>query len=465
MSTRNGSAASMNGHAGTSLQVGTAPGEWPRLADDLARFVAFATVSAEPGRRPALVACARWLSSRLSAVGFPEVEVLFEGGAPAVVGAWDVDPAVPTLLLYGHYDVQPAGPLDRWTADPFVLRSVGGRLVGRGASDDKGFVLAQLEAVRRACADSAQRRPPVNLRCLYEGEEEIGSPSLPHLLRRHRELLRSDATLICDTEGTPAGRPSLTLSCRGEITVNIEVGGPGRELHAGRFGGAIRNPAEVLAETISTLHDRHGRVRLNGFYNDIRPLHLETADDAAILTAAGVPEGWGEDGYGAAERVKIRPAAIVTQLAAGMPGSGPHHSIPSKASAQLNVRLVPDQDPGRVYRSVVGHVSRHRGPATSTTTRLLAVARPWQARLDDPAFACAISAVRDVTGEVPAEVRSGGSIPALSELEGTGVSPPPVLLGFGNASDRAHGPEESVAISRLDLAARTMKRFLQRLGA
>jgi acetylornithine deacetylase/succinyl-diaminopimelate desuccinylase-like protein len=436
---------------------------WPRLVDDLARFVAYPSVSAEPTLRPALIACARWLAGRLSNIGFPDVQLVANGGAPAILGAWQVDPALPTVLLYGHYDVQPPGARHIWSGDPFVLRSVGDRLVGRGASDDKGFVLAQLEAVRRSSLARGRARPPVNLRCIYEGEEEIGSPSLPRVLARHRGWLQADTALICDTEGTVAGRPTLTLSCRGEITVEIDVYGPAGDLHAGRFGGAVHNPAQVLAEAIAALHDGRGRVQLDGFYDRVRPMHPENVDDRAILAAAGVSQSWGEGGYGPTERVTVRPAVVVTSLAAGPPGLGPRHVIPSKATAQVNIRLVADQDPARVYRSVVKHVKRHWSPGAWASTRLLLVAYPWRAQLQHPAVAAAESAVREVTGALPVRVRSGGSIPALSQLEIAGVAPS-VVLGFGHAADRAHGPEESVAVRRLELAARTVSSFLARMG-
>ncbi len=412
---------------------------WPGLAHDLTRFVGFPTVSADPARQPALVACAKWLANRVGAAGFPDVRVVTRRGAPAVIGVWQVDPRLPTVLLYGHYDVQPADAGNSWNGDPFVLRSVGGRLIGRGASDDKGFVLAQLEAVRRASGGRPEPRPPVNLRCLYEGEEEIGSPTLPHLLIGQRDMLRADSALVCDTEATPAGRPSLTLSCRGGITVEIEVRGPARDLHAGRFGGAVHNPAQVLAETIAALHDELGRVRLNGFYDRVRPVRSENLDERPILAAAGVNEGWGEREYSPAERVALRPAAIVTQLGAGLGSPGPHHVIPSKATAQLDIRLVPDQDPGDVYRSVTEHVKGHASAGIRATAHLWAVACPWHANLDKPAYLAAERAVRDVTGEPPVQVRSGGSIAALKQLEISDIAPAAVLLGFGDAADPLTG--------------------------
>jgi acetylornithine deacetylase/succinyl-diaminopimelate desuccinylase-like protein len=376
-----------------------------------------------------------------------------------VIGRWDVNPVGPTLLLYGHYDVVPA---DRTAQrSPFSLRRSGGQVFGRGVSDDKGFVLAQLEAVRRLAATG---RPAVNLRCLFEGEEEVGSPSLPNLLRRHRQVLASDAALVCDTEGTTRDRVSITVSCRGGVTTRIEVAGPARDLHAGRFGGAVKQPAQALCEIVGALQDGEGRVRLPGFYDQVVDLAGALPDSRRLLEAAGVHAGWGEAGYTAAQRIAIRPAVVVTQLLAGSPGLGPRHVLPAGASGQINFRLVPDQDPARVYREVARHVNRHvgRDRELRARTRLLATSRPWQARRDHLVIGVAAASIEAVTGVPAAYVRSGGSIPALSRFEDERVVATSAVIGLGQPRDRAHGADESIDIDRLDLAVEVIFELLRR---
>jgi acetylornithine deacetylase/succinyl-diaminopimelate desuccinylase-like protein len=419
----------------------------------LGAFVAYPTVSSQPSSRPQLDRAAQWLARRAEAAGFPEVRVVSAGGAPAVVGRWDVDPQAPSLLLYGHYDVVPAGD-----AGAFAIRRSGPRLYGRGVSDDKGFVLAQLEAVGRL------GMPPLNLRCLYEGEEEIGSPTLSRLLGELRSFLAADAAVVCDTESPVADRVSITLSCRGGVTVEIELSGPARDLHAGRFGGAIRQPAYVLAQIVAALQDRSGRVRLPGFYDQLASLADALPDSSTVLDAAGVQAGWGEVGFTTAERVAIRPAVVVTKLTAGAAGAGPRHVLPAHASGQINIRLVSNQDPAQVYQSVARHVAVHAGGEGDlrARTRLLAAGHPWTARPRHPAIRAAAASIRAVTGAPAVPVRSGGSIPALRQLEDHGVVTTSAVLGFARPQDRAHGPDESVDVRRLGLAADTVLDLLRR---
>jgi acetylornithine deacetylase/succinyl-diaminopimelate desuccinylase-like protein len=434
------------------------------LVADLRAFVAIPTVSAAPDRKKDMREGAHWLARRVWAAGFSDVQVVSAGGAPAVVGRWDVDERLPTLLLYGHYDVVPTGDLANWAGPPFLLREVDGRLAGRGTSDDKAFVLAQLEAVRRLAGASAVGRAPLNLRCLYEGEEEIGSRTLETLLVRGGRQLRAAAAVVCDTESAADDRVSITLSCRGGITTDVEVSGPSHDLHAGRFGGAVRQPAQVLAEIVGTIHDQWGRVQLPGFYDRVRPVRDALPDDRRILKAAGVNQGWGEPGFSAGARVAARPAVIITRLISGAPGTGVSHVIPATASAQLNVRLVADQDPGLAYRSIARHVDHHAraGGDIRARTKLLLSARPWEARSRHPAIRAAACAVRSTTGAAPAPLRSGGSIPALALLEDQKVVATSAVLGFAQAEDRAHGPNESVDPRRISLAAGTVFSLLER---
>ena len=452
---------------GTEAAVRAARAGRTELVRAVARFVAIPSVSADPRHTGDVRRAADRLARHLRAVGLRRVRVLPTGGHPAVVAAWDAGPQAPTVLLYGHYDVQPAGPASAWTAPPFGGVVRGDRLFGRGASDDKGQLLAQVAAVRAWLR--ATGALPVNLVCLFDGEEEIGSPHLPELLRRHRADLAADVAVVSDTRMLGPDRPVITTGLRGSVVARVEVRGPARALHSGAFGGAVTNPATALCRMVAALHAADGRVAVPGFHRRIRPPRagvraaLVAAGPDGLLARAGVRTGWGDPGFTPAERATLRPAVDVLGLAAGPRGPGHRSAVPSRATAALGVRLVADQRPAEVAALLADHLRRHAPPGVRTVLRFPVLTPPVAVDVRHPALAAAARACRPVFGRDPALLPSGGTIPAVGHLRAAlGVET--VLLGFGLPDDAAHGPDESVHLPTLFRAVDTCVLLLHELA-
>ncbi|HEU5473655.1 MAG TPA: M20/M25/M40 family metallo-hydrolase [Actinophytocola sp.] len=432
------------------------------LAGDLAELQRLPTVSAGRGAEPALRRASAWLATQLAGLGATLVPLPANGSAPVVTAQRRGLPGAPTVLIYGHYDVVPAGPPGSWSVPPYAAVRIGRTLWGRGTSDDKGPVVAGLHAVRELSA--AGRR--VNLKFLYEGEEEIGSPNLPRTLRSLRAWLRDvDLVLVCDTEADVTGHPALTCSLRGELTARLTVTGSGRPLHAGRFGGAAPNPAQALAMLVAALHHPDGRVTVPGFYHGIRaPRPIRVADHEARL-AAVAHDGWGEPGRTPTQRVTTRPAVVVTALCSGGCRPGPGHVIPARASALLNIRLVPDQHPARIGRLVAEHLAALAPAGTRLEFEPLVLVEPWALdSLTHPGVRAAAAAVRRTWGAPPTLIRSGGSIPAVSLLAKAIPAAAVVPLGFARHGENAHSVDEHVDLDRMHRAAHTIADLVNRLG-
>ncbi|MEA2443416.1 MAG: hypothetical protein QOJ12_708, partial [Thermoleophilales bacterium] len=325
--------------------------EAPRFVRELEEFVRFPTVSAQPRHADDLRRCARWLAGQLQRAGLERVRVLPGERHPIVHAQWRRAPGRPTVLVYGHYDVQPADPVGEWRTPPFEPTTRGDDMYGRGASDDKGQLLAHVKAIESWLRSSGSL--PVNVQVLFEGEEEIGSPGLRPFVQRNARGLACDAAAVSDTRMLGPGRPAITYALRGSLNAELELTGPRADRHSGAFGGAIHNPAQALAEVIAGLHDSHRRIAIPGFYARVRKLSPEHRaalrrsgpSDRSILFDAGAARSWGERGYSLYERTTIRPALNVSGLTGGYQGEGAKAIIPARASAKLGFRLVPDQDP------------------------------------------------------------------------------------------------------------------------
>jgi len=329
---------------------------------------------------------------------------------------------------------------------------------GRGTADDKGPVLAQLQAARGSAA--------VGWKFLYDGAEEVGSPGLAGLLPRLAGWLADvDAVLVCDTEATVDGRPTITCALRGQVTVELTTRGAGRPLHAGRYGGAVPNPAQALAHLVASLHRPGGRIAVRGFADDVRPVQPLGAAELDRRLAPLARPGWGEPGHRPAEQVTLWPALVVNALCAGDCGAGPWQAIPADARAKINVRLVPDQRPGVVFRQLASHLAGFALPGITVGLRRLVATRPWAASsLDGPAVRAAAGAVREVWGRPPALVRSGGTVPVVSLLARAAPGAEILLLGFTLPGDGAHAPDEHVELARLRAAADTITLLTERLA-
>ena len=336
------------------------------LSRELQDFVRFPSVSAQPRHAGDVKGCAAWLADHLRRIGLEHIRVIPTPRHPIVYADWVLSPGKPTVLIYGHYDVQPADPLREWRSPPFEPVVRGQSLYGRGACDDKGQMFAHVKAIEIHLRTRSLL--PVNVKCLFEGEEEIGSPNLIPFLKRHRRALAADVVVMSDSPMADADRPAITYAVRGGLGLELTVRGPRRDLHSGLFGGAVRNPLQALCEIIASLHDRRGRVAIPGFYDQVRlwpPEERATMarngpSDATVLRDAGAAQGWGEEGYTLHERTTIRPALTINGLVGGYQGPGGKAVIPAVASAKLSFRLVPDQDPGQDRGSVPPAPRSHR---------------------------------------------------------------------------------------------------------
>ena len=417
----------------------------------LVKLLGYPTVSADPRHAADMRACAAGLARMLTRIGLRDVQVCPGRVAPVVTAAWHDRPGGPTVLVYGHYDVQPAGPRRTWATDPFRAVRVGDYLYARGASDDKGQLMAHLAAIEAWLATSGGL--PLNLRLVLDGEEEIGSPTLVAAAASQWPPLAADVAVVSDTWMLAPDAPVLITRLRGVLRGRLEILGSPRDLHAGAFGGAVANPADALTRLVSGLHDKTGRVAVRNFYDQVRAiadaerrrLARSGPSDAAMLARAGAAAGHGEPGFSAFERVTRRPALVVTDLHTSSRG---RTVVPASASADINVRLVADQDPGltadvlrrhfraRMPRGVRGRLSMAEGCPSFALDR------------HAPVISAVRAACRDVFGRDPVLLPSGGSIPFVSALAAARRIDV-ALFGFGLPDDRIHAPNERLYLPNL----------------
>src|SRR4051812_26841763 len=413
---------------------------------DLAELLAIPSVSSEPERAQDLRRAAAWIAKRLA---FANGRVVETDGQPIVLAEWLGAPGAPTILVYGHYDVQPAGDEGAWTTPPFAPDVRDGRIYARGATDDKGPVYVALETARRVHAQAGAL--PLNVRFLIEGEEEIGSPSLGPFLAANRAALACDVVVSADGAMWRPTEPSIAIAAKGLLALDLVVEGPASDLHSGRHGGAVLNPNHALAAIVAGLHDADGRVAVPGFYDDVAPLGdaLERIpfDEHAYRTEVGVPELHGEPGFSTLERLWTRPTLEVNELR----GGAAFTVIPRSASAHITCRLVPEQRPERIFEAIAAHVARTSPSAVRARVELRPGAVPAYAiPADHPAVRAARSALEHVYPSTePLLVRIGGTLPAATLFERElGVKT--LLFSFSTSDEQLHAPNEFFRLSRID---------------
>ena len=440
-----------------------------RFVRELSELVAFPSVSSSTRSGPAMSACAAWLARHLRELGAGDARVAPTAGHPAVVGRIGADPTRRSVLIYGHYDVQPVEPLSAWRSAPFSPVVRAGCLYGRGASDDKGQLFAHLKAIEML--RRLHGRLPVNVIFLIEGEEEIGSPGLPGLLRRLRSYLAADVVVVSDTSVLPGGRPSLTYGLRGDLYLDVEVSGPTGDLHSGNYGGAVHNALRVLASAVAGLYDADGSVAVPGFRRDAR---RATVGERRYMRRMGPKESEirlaikgaataGEAGFSSYERMTVRPSLELAGVIGGYVGPGIKGVIPSRAVAKLDARLVPDQRPERIHRQIFQHLARFVPRGLTLRTRERMRAAPVVLGRAHPAALAAVRAYRRGFGREPVFVRSGGSIPIVSAFSGL-LGVPTVLMGFALPDDGAHAPNERFSLAMLSRAILTSASFLDEMA-
>jgi acetylornithine deacetylase/succinyl-diaminopimelate desuccinylase-like protein len=442
----------------------------PRFVKELQDLVRFPTVSSQPRHAADIRKCAAWLAEHLRAIGMDSVKVIRTLRHPLVYAAWERRRGAPTVLIYGHYDVQPADPLREWISPPFDAEIRGDDLLGRGACDDKGQMFAHVKALESFLhCDGAL---PVNLKCIFEGEEEIGSPHLEALIVKNRHALKADVALVSDTKMLGKDRPAISYAQRGALSLELEVRGPRRDLHSGNFGGAIHNPLQALCEIIGTLHDRRGRVAIPGFYDRVRSwsdeeratMRRDGPSDERILRDAGATEAWGEPNFSLYERTTLRPAVAVNGIVGGYQGVGVKAVIPAQAVAKLNFRLAPDQDPVEIERLFRRYIQDLTPPDVRSRVRTLARAKPVLLDRRHPAMRAAIVAYRKGFGATPSFVRSGGTIPVVRMFQDL-LEIPTVLMGFALPDDRIHAPNEKFHLPNFHKGVATSIWFLEAVRA
>ena len=427
-----------------------------RALEYLFELLRIPSVSADINRRAALHEASRWIAGAASGMGFA-VEVVETRGSPVVIAEWrKAGPLAPTALIYGHYDVQPPEPLVEWHSDPFEPEIRDGRLYARGATDDKGQFFVHLSALHAWLV--ATGRLPLNVVLLVEGEEEVGSPSLPALIEAHAQRLRADAVVISDGPMLAAGLPTIETSLRGYLGLQIDVQGPAQDLHSGEYGGAVVNPSNALCRIIAGLHDACGRIAIAGFYDRVAELPPSQRrgyeslpfSEASFQREAGVSALEGEDGFSTVERLWVRPSCDVSGLLSGYTGEGGKSVIPSHAMAKVGFRLVPDQDPDEIERLVASHISAAAPSGVEVRLTRLGTALPWRMAGDSAVIQAAARAARRVFGREPVFVGGGGSIPVVPALART-LDAPVLLCGFGQPGENAHAPNEWLSLEHFRL--------------
>jgi acetylornithine deacetylase/succinyl-diaminopimelate desuccinylase-like protein len=431
----------------------------------LTEFLAIGSVSTDPACADDVKQCATWLADHLKSIGLPTVTIYPTPGHP-IVYAEDLSAGenAPTVMLYGHYDVQPVDPLNLWTNPPFepVIRD--GKIYARGATDDKGQVFLHVKAIEAIY--KTHGKLPINIKLLIEGEEEIGSPNLAPFVRENAELLKCNAVLVSDTSMFAPGEPSIVYGLRGLAYMEINVQGPNRDLHSGSYGGAVQNPLNALATIISKLKDEYGHIKVEGFYDDVLAL---TEQERAELAALGhsderlkqdvnVDTLFGEEGYSSIERLGARPTLDVNGFLGGFTGEGAKTVLPARAMAKVSMRLVPHQRHDDIANKFISYVKSITPPGVTLEITDLHGADPVLVNRDSPAMHAAVKALEETFGTKCRFTREGGSIPVVLLFDQV-LGVPTVLMGFGLNNENAHSPDEHFDLGNFHTGMKAAARY------
>jgi len=420
-----------------------------RYVDELKQYLAIPSISALPEHAADTRRAAEWTADALRSAGMQNVRLMDTPGNPVVYGDWLGAPGKPTILFYGHYDVQPVDPLNLWTSPPFEATVRDGEIYARGAADDKGQVFMHIKAVEAFMKQAGSL--PVNIKFFIEGEEEVGSVHLDQFVRDHTQDLAADVVVISDSPMFDRGVPSICYGLRGLAYFQIDVRGTKSDLHSGSFGGAVANPALVLSQMLAQMKDRSGRIRIPGFYDDVRDLsEAERAEwrklpfnETKYRKELGAPKLFGESGYTTLERVWARPTFEVNGLLSGFTGEGAKTVLPAVAMAKVSMRLVPDQHPDKIAQQFEHYLKKVAPKTVEVKLTRMHGGKPWMAEFDNKFVRAAGRAIEQGFGQPPVFNREGGSIPVVSTFqEELGV--PSVLFGVGLPDENAHAPDEKL---------------------
>jgi acetylornithine deacetylase/succinyl-diaminopimelate desuccinylase-like protein len=436
---------------------------------ELAELVAIPSVSADPQFKPDIQRGAEWLANKLKSLGIENIQLLDNGGHPLVFGEWKgAGPDAKTMLVYGHYDVQPADPLELWDTPPFEAIEKGELLFGRGTSDMKGQVISSLAAIEAALHAGSL---PVNIKFMIEGEEETGSPSMDKFIKKHAATFAADFALNPDAGMLSPTQPTITYGLRGMAYFELHITGPALDLHSGFFGGTIRNPANELAHVLGSMQDSQGRVTVPGFYDKVRTLSVEEREDFRrlpqndefYLKQSGSKALWGDKDFSAYERATAQPTLDVNGLLSGYTGEGPKTVLPAKAMAKFSCRLVPDQDPFEIEALMRTYIEKTIDPGVSWELKLISDAVPSISERDSAAVQAMAKAQETVWGVRPIFRREGGSVPVVGHLQSQlGIES--INVGCGLPDDQLHSPNERMHLPSWEKQIDSLIHFIYNLA-
>ena len=423
-----------------------------RYIDELKAYLAIPSISALPQHAADVRRCAEWTADELRRIGLQNVRLIETPGHPVVYADWLGAQNAPTILFYGHYDVQPVDPLDKWVSPPFEATIRDGEIYARGAADDKGQIFMHFKAVEAHLKQNGSL--PCNIRIFIEGEEEVGSSHLDDLVRSMKGELASDVVVISDSPMLERGVPSICYGLRGLAYFQIDAKGTSTDLHSGSFGGAVANPAMVLAQILAQMKDRSGRIKIPGFYDDVRDLRPEEREEWRRLPfnetkyrkELGAPKLFGESGYSTLERVWGRPTFEVNGLLSGFTGEGAKTVIPATAMAKVSMRLVPDQDPDKIADLFEAYLKKVAPKTVEVKLTRMHGGKPWMTEFDNRYVQAAARAIERGFGKAPVFNREGGSIPVVSTFQQE-LGVPAVLFGIGLPDENAHAPNEKLDLT------------------
>lgn len=434
--------------------------------EELKEYLRIPSISTLKENKEDVIKCAEFTEQKMKQAGLTKTEIFETDGHPIVYGEWLGAPGKPTILIYGHYDVQPVDPLDEWETPPFEPDIRDNKIFARGATDDKGQLFIHMKSFEAFL--KAGSTPPVNVKYIIEGEEEVGSTSLEPFIKEHQELLACDAILISDTSLYADGVPTITYGLRGLTYAEIEVKGPSQDLHSGSYGGAVTNPVNALAQIIAKMHDENGKITIPGIYDDVRPITEEEKENLKRLDhneeelrqEVEAPALAGENNFTALERIWARPTFDVNGIIGGFTGDGAKTIIPSKASAKVSMRLVPDQDPDKVADMLEKHIKSLAPDSVEVTVHKGHGGKPFITPLHEKAMKAAAKAMSKSFGKETVFMREGGSIPIVNVFKDR-LNAPVVLMGFGLNSENLHSPNEHFSLTHFKLGVLASAYFME----
>jgi acetylornithine deacetylase/succinyl-diaminopimelate desuccinylase-like protein len=442
----------------------------PAFLEQLKAFLRIPSLSGSPDKAADVAAAAGWLAENMRASGIENVAVMPTAGHPVVYGDWlGAGPEKPTVLVYGHYDVVPASKADGWDTEPFEPVVNDGRIWARGATDDKGQLFTHIKAIESFLASGGA--PPVNVKFLMEGEEEISSPNLRPFIESHLDLLAADVCVISDSSMRTIDEPAIMYSLRGMTYIEVTVEGPNDDLHSGFYGGTVHNPALALAQLLAKMFDEQNQIAVPGFYDDVEPISDRERQEIAkselseqnIIEATGVPAVWGEAGFTIRERVSARPTMEINGITSGWGGPGPKTIIPANARAKISSRLVANQDPHKIFELLKAFFESNAPPTVTVKVDLLTTGEPALISFELPEMQAARRAYESGWGATPIFVRGGGSIPIVADILHL-LDMPVVMMGFGLDSDGLHGTDEHFSIEMFHRGIETSIAFLDEIA-